>query len=195
MHSIKVEILKCSDIVLVGASTGGPGLIESIVSNLPQNFAASVVIAQHMDSLSLGSFAKRLERVGSLPVTFVNEEVEVKKCNIYLLSDTSILEQKDGKILLKPKRGSKGFYHPTIDDLFSSATTLSNIKITAILLSGIGADGAKGLLALKSAGHETIAQDEATSIVYGMPKAAAELGAATSTHSIDAIVTKIKGCV
>ncbi len=177
---------------IIGASTGGPGLIESIVSSLPMNFPASVVIAQHMDRLSLGSFAKRLERVGRLPVTFVDEKVSIEHGKVYLLSDTAIFEQSEKEIFVKADEKAEGFYHPTIDALFSSAAALLNIKITAILLSGIGADGAKGLLALKSAGHETIVQDEATSIVYGMPKAAAELGAACRIEPIDSIITKIK---
>lgn len=178
-------------IFLIGASTGGPGLIESIVSSLTTDIDLATVIAQHMDSCSLASFSKRLNRLSGLPSTLVDSRTILKKGHIYTLSDTTIISTEDNKKVLLPQKGG-GFYHPSIDTLFESAAALIDIKITAILLSGIGSDGAAGLLKLKEAGHKTIAQDEATSIVYGMPKAAAELGAATQIASIDEIISYIK---
>ena len=84
-----------------------------------------------------------------------------------------------------------GIYHPTIDELFFSAAELKKCEIHAYLLSGIGADGAKGLKALKDAGHYSVAQDEATSIVYGMPKSAKEMQATSAVLSIDEIIKDI----
>ncbi len=176
---------------MIGASTGGPGLIESIVESLPSRICPAVVIAQHMDRHSLGSFAKRLQRLGSVPVNLVDTRTLLKRGEIYVLSDTTALRMDGGRAVLVPESGS-GFYHPTIDRLFESATQIKGAAITAILLSGIGADGAKGMLKLKEAGHETIAQDEKSSIVYGMPKAAAEMGAASTIRPISEIVAEIR---
>jgi len=178
-------------IVLIGASTGGPGLIENIIKALPSSINVPIIIAQHMDSLSLKSFAKRLERIHKIEVCFVETSVPVISGKIYVLCDTTRLVDTPQGVFLEPYSEQKGFYHPTIDELFESATQLRGVSIVSYLLSGIGADGAKGMLCLKEKGHKTIAQDEKSSIVYGMPKSAYELGATTQICSINAIIEQI----
>ena len=181
--------------MLIGASTGGPGLIESIVSSLPSGMEAALVIAQHMDRISLESFAKRVGRISGLNSTLVTDRCLLEKGKIYILSDTALLHTKGGRIELAIEREKSGFYHPTIDRLFESAARIEGTAITAILLSGIGRDGAKGMHELKTAGHRTIAQDEKSSIVYGMPKAAAEMGAASIICPIEEIIAQISESV
>ncbi len=155
---------------------------------------ATVIVAQHMDPLSLDSFAKRLGRIGPTPVVLASDRTPLKRGHLYVLHDTALLRRREKSIILHPVEG-EGFYHPTIDTLFRSAAELKGIRIFAFLLSGIGADGAYGLLKLKEAGCTTIVQDEATSVVFGMPKAAAELGAALHTESIGRIATRIREIV
>ena len=178
-------------LILIGASTGGPGLIEKIITALPSSIDTPIIIAQHMDRLSLHSFAKRLQRLKGIEVFFVEESANIQKDAIYILSDTSHLVKTSYGLTLKVTSENEGFYHPTIDVLFESAASLKNIEIISYLLSGIGADGAKGMLQLKESGFQTVAQDEKTSIVYGMPKSALELGAAGEVLSLENIICKI----
>lgn len=178
-------------ITLIGASTGGPGLIEKIITQLPSSIESSIVIAQHMQKHFLSSFAKRLERISKLEVVLVEEKEALKRSKIYLLADSIQLKQTEDAIFLQ-KSHQESFYHPDIDMLFLSAAQLQDVAIKAYLLSGIGSDGAKGLLALKAQGAYTIAQDETSSIVYGMPKSACAIDAHCKVLSIDAIATEIK---
>ena len=177
-------------LTLIGASTGGPGLIEKIVESLPLEFRSPIIVAQHMDNVALSSFAKRLGRLKGHSVRLVESHMKMDGGSIFILSDTSHLLRRNGSIIVEPS-SDKGFFHPTIDTLFHSAASLENTEIMAVLLSGIGSDGAEGMKKLKNAGHLTIAQDEKTSIVYGMPKRAKEVGGAKKILSIDSIVKKI----
>ena len=145
-----------------------------------------------MDSLLLESFAKRLNRINKIiKVVFCNiSQIDIETNTIYLLNDTARLSQ-EASLQLKTIKNFSGIYHPTIDELFFSASKLKKYDIRSYLLSGIGADGAKGLKALKDAGNYCVAQDEKTSIVYGMPKSAKEIGATTDILSIDEIIKDI----
>lgn len=183
---------KPDKIVLIGSSTGGPGLLESILTSLKQSIDFTIVIIQHMDALSLSSFSKRLNRINPSEVIFVNKNMPIKKGKIYLLKDSSFLCQNQNGYHIELDTTKKSFYHPEVDRFFSSAAKLKGVEIITYLLSGIGADGAKGMLDLKNAGFKTVAQDEETSIVYGMPKSAYELGASTHVMSIEEIIRDIK---
>lgn len=178
-------------VILIGSSTGGPGLLEKIIKNLPEHICTPIIIAQHMDALSLHSFSARLHRLGKTPVKFVDTQTTLKTNEIYVLKDTTKLTLKNNQLTLEPINKVGYLYHPTIDELFISASGLSNVKITAYILSGIGADGAFGMQALHTKGALTIAQDEETSIVYGMPRAAKERNAVQEILSIDDIKNKI----
>lgn len=178
-------------IVLIGSSTGGPGLLESIIKNLPDQICTSIVIAQHMDALSLRSFASRLNRISNVSVKFIDAETSLQTNEVYVLQDTAKLVIKNNQLTLEPINKIGYLYHPTIDELFISASDLSQVDITAYILSGIGSDGAFGMQALKKRGALTIAQDEKTSIVYGMPRAAKESDAVKYVLSIDEICEKI----
>ncbi len=179
-------------LLLIGASTGGPGLIEKIVTSIDHSFDGSIIIAQHMDRVSLASFAKRLDRINiHTKVYFCEKSVQKIDTNsIYLFNKSAILKQ-NGLLVLEALKNYKGIYHPNINELFFSAADLKDCDIRAYLLSGIGADGAKGLLAIKKAGFICVAQDEQTSIVYGMPKIAKELNATSKIFSIEEIIRDI----
>ena len=184
--------LKPKKLILIGASTGGPGLLEKIVTSLDR-IDFTIIIAQHMDRLSLSSFAKRLNRISENEVIFVDRRVAIENSKIYLLEDTSHIVHEQSSYYLQKESESTSFYHPDIDIFFSSALIMKDIIVTAYLLSGIGKDGAKGMLALKKSHCRTVAQDEKTSIVYGMPKSAKEMDACGSVMSIDKIIADIKG--
>ena len=186
MNSLKPKL------AIIGSSTGGPGLLEQIVTSLSSKLNGSLIIAQHMDSLSLESFARRLNRINKVTeVVFCNaSQINIETNTIYVLNGTARLKEAMS-LQLQSVANFNGIYHPTIDELFFSAVEVQGYEIRAYLLSGIGADGAKGLKALKDAGHYCVAQDEATSIVYGMPRSAKEIGAASTVLSIDAIIKDI----
>ena len=182
---------KLKKLVLIGSSTGGPGLLEKIIGALTQQIDYSIVIAQHMHSLALASFAKRLDRLTPNEVVFVNKTTLLENGKIYLLEDSSCFQYR-GTLYLEKSPENKGFYHPDIDMLFFSAEDIRGIDVNVYLLSGMGQDGAKGMLTLKQKKFKTVAQDEATSIIYGMPKSAYEMGACDFVMSIDEIVQDIK---
>ncbi len=183
--------LKHNKLILIGSSTGGPGLIETIIRALPEKICGDIIIAQHMNTLSLKSFASRLNRITKIEVDFVTQKTTLNNNKIYVLSDNSILSNQNNINSITIQNDNNNFYHPTIDLLFNSAVNLSHIDISAYILSGIGRDGASGLLSLKNMGYECIAQDKDSSIVYGMPKAAFEANAVNSILSIDEISKKI----
>ncbi len=184
MNSLKPKL------ALIGSSTGGPGLLEQIITSFTKRVNGSIIIAQHMDSLLLESFARRLNRINKITeVVFCSDsQIDIKTNTIYLLNDTAKLKES---MQLQRVENFSGIYHPTIDELFFSAAKLKKYVIHAYLLSGIGADGARGLKALKDAGHYCAAQDEETSIVYGMPKSAKEIQAVSAVLSIDEIIKDI----
>ena len=176
--------------ILIGASTGGPGLIEKIIRSLPLEFRFPVIIAQHMDSIALNSFAKRLGRLKGHTVRLVDQCMKIEEGNVYILADTCCFVESNNSIVIEPS-SDKGFFHPTIDTLFNSAASLKHVEIIAILLSGIGSDGAEGMKKLKYSGYLTIAQDEKTSVVYGMPKRAKEIDGTQEILAIDSIAKLI----
>ncbi len=145
-----------------------------------------------MDKIAIASFAKRLNRINkTIEVVFCETSCEnINNNTIYLLNDTARLEQRNG-LTLQKINDFQGIYHPNIDELFFSASKIINYDIQAYLLSGIGSDGAKGLKALKDAGYYCVAQDEKTSIVYGMPKRAKEINAVSSVLCIEKIIKEI----
>ena len=182
-------------LLLLGASTGGPGLIEHIFDTLDSIKQGSMIIAQHMNSLALESFASRLHRLGSIEVICTKEQLtKIDDKKVYVLYDTSKIVEKSGELFIQ-KEMQTGFYHPTIDELFSSAARLpKTINIAAYLLSGIGDDGVAGLKELRQQRPDMkiVAQDEQTSKVYGMPRCAKEAGVCSAVLSINDIAHDIK---
>lgn len=180
-------------LLLIGASTGGPGHIEKILLSLPQNFSACVVIAQHIDKVFLDSMVKHLKNRTNLQIsTAVTNRCLLSSNIVFVHSHLVSITKKDQSLYLKSIE-SNSFYNPSIDELFLSVVNLSReYEILACLLTGIGDDGAKGLLALKKSSVHCIAESQKSSIVYGMPKAAYDIGATDEVLDIDEIVEKIK---
>ncbi len=182
-------------LVVIGASTGGPGLIEYIIGKL-QHINGSIIIAQHMDKLPLESFASRLGRIGDIEVVCAKDEktlIENKK--IYVLHDTSIITKEQNKKLYIEKNPNLGYYHPSIDHLLSSLVLHDELNFISIyILSGIGNDGMQGSCDIKNfiPRVKIVAQDEKSSKVYGMPRSLKEAGVCDMICSIDEIVDEIQ---
>ncbi|MCH8558162.1 MAG: chemotaxis response regulator protein-glutamate methylesterase [Balneolia bacterium] len=167
-------------LIAIGASTGGTKAIEMVLRDLPVNIPG-IVIVQHMPPVFTKSFADRLN---DLCMINVKEAVDgdLVQSGTALLAPGNfhmILEKKGAKYYVKIKQGPPvNFHRPSVDVLFNSVAKVAEKNATGIILTGMGNDGAKGLLEMKNKGASTYAQDEATSVVYGMPKEAAKLGAA-----------------
>ncbi len=177
-------------IAAIGASTGGPGAIAEILSALSADFPGACVIVQHMDSEFSGSLAGWLSRRSKLPVEIAAGGDFPKPGRVYVSrADANLGIARSGKFMYETYGGS-GVFCPSVDFFFKSLAS-ARAKGCAALLTGMGDDGAEGLLALKRAGWRTIAQDEATSAVYGMPKNAVRMGAASEILPLDKIGARI----
>ena len=170
-----------SKILLIGASTGGPGLIEQICRALPSGFPYAVCIVQHMPEHFTAAFTTRLDKVSTLPVVECKDHVELSNGTIYIARGGIHLhfaKKVTGKIMIREEKNKNDrFFQPSVDEMFESALKVfSGEQITAVLLTGIGDDGANGMVKIKKAGGFTIGESEETATVYGMPRAAYERG-------------------
>lgn len=183
-------------IVLVGVSTGGPGLIEQIVASLPLDYPQPVLIVQHMPEQFTLAFAERLARVTEMPVHHTSSNDEVLPGHIYLASGgvhLHLRKKTSGKVVTFDAKDKNGrFFQPAVDELFESALKVFPAeKIFAVLLTGIGDDGANGMVEIKNAGGYTVAESEETSTVYGMPKEAYDRGGVSQMMDFPDILKKI----
>jgi len=178
------------DIVVIGASTGGPSAIELIIKNLPTNFAVPVVIAQHMPERFIESFATRLKETTGLQVGVAVDGEQLLNRRIYLAPGcANVRIDTTGTIrtLKYVNDDYREFNRPSIDCLFESVADVYRDRAIGIILTGMGKDGVKGLSKIAAAGGLTIAQDAASSVVYGMPRVAYESRAATYQISLSEI--------
>lgn len=174
-------------VIAIGASTGGPSAISSILAALPANLPASIVIVQHIDHVFAEGLASWLAKQTTLKVRVAveGEKPQVGVVDIAATNDHLVL--RDNSTYGYTPQPLDLPYRPSVDIFFQSIVSLPAGSVIGVLLTGIGADGAAGLLRLRERGHHTIAQNEATSVVFGMPKAAIELGAAVEVLAADRI--------
>lgn len=169
------------DIIAIGASTGGPSAVEYIVCNIPRNLSIPVIIAQHMPDRFIETYAVRLANETGLPVSVAREGASLLPGHIYLAPGTSnirINNDDRSPVVQFVTDHYKEFNSPSVDCLFESVADVYGKRGIGVILTGMGKDGTAGLIKMKAAGALTIAQDEASSVVYGMPKAAFDSGAA-----------------
>jgi len=163
-------------VLVIGASTGGPRALQTLVPALPANLRLPVVIVQHMPAGFTASLAQRLDAISPLEVREAAEGDLLKPGRILVAPGGRHLEfEKDGTARLTDAPPVHGV-RPSVDVTLASLTRLYGARITAVLLTGMGRDGARGLKAIHDLGGDTFAEDETTCTVYGMPKAASELG-------------------
>ena len=183
-------------IVLIGSSTGGPGLIEQICSALPSNYKYPVCIVQHMPEQFTAAFATRLNRASSLPVHETSQNMEVLPGNVYVARGgvhMNFAKKTSGKIVIREDK-NKGnyFFQPCVDEMMKSALKVfDGPNIIGVLLTGIGDDGADGMVALKRAGAYTLGESEESATVYGMPKEAYDRGGVSKQLDFKDILKEI----
>lgn len=168
-------------IIVIGASVGGPRTLRTILSEIPKNFPVPILVVQHLNHLFMRQFATSLKNICKANVKIGMNNEEIKSGIIYLSPGDMHMQVivKDNKPCIRTYEGEPvNFCRPSVDVLFFSTARVYKEKTLGILLTGMGTDGASGLKAIKQEGGKTIAESEETSILYGMPKAAAESGAA-----------------
>ena len=171
-------------LVVIGASTGGPMALRVLLGELPAGFRAPVVVVQHIPAFFTGVLAAQLNRYCHLPVREA-EEGEILTAGVVYVAPGGyhFLPRTGLRIDLQKGKERPGEHCPSIDVAMESAARLLGARTAGVLLSGMGVDGAAGLLAIRRAGGRTFAQDEETSVVFGMPKRAIELGAAMTVST------------
>lgn len=164
------------DVVVIGASTGGPRALAEVLTQLPADFPAGVVIAQHMPPGFTRTLADRLDRRCALEVREAGDGEPIAPGTVLVgAGGAHITVQRRGKRLrVRVDDGPTELIHrPSIDRLFHSAAEACGSRAIGVVLTGMGDDGSRGLGALREAGSYTIAESESTAVIFGMPRAAA----------------------
>ena len=161
--------------VVIAASTGGPKALSEVVAHLPECLSAAVLIVQHMPGEFLVSLARRLSQLGPLPVTVARNEETVMSGHVYVApGDRHMTVSMRGTrpVILTDAGPAVCGVRPSADPLFASAARVFGENVVGVVLTGMGRDGSDGLRAVRAAGGGAIVQDRASSIIYGMPRAA-----------------------
>ncbi|MGE0666737.1 MAG: chemotaxis-specific protein-glutamate methyltransferase CheB [Sphingomonadales bacterium] len=177
-------------LIAIGASTGGPHAVSEIIGGFPAALPAAVIIVQHVDEHFASGLAEWLTRRCGRPVRPALESDRLARGQILIAAGPDHLVIGPGGRLAYTPEPRDSSYKPSVDAFFHSAARRRGLKGCGVLLTGMGRDGADGLLAMRRAGFHTIAQDRQTSVVWGMPKAAAEIGAAVEILPLSAIGPK-----
>lgn len=180
-------------VIVIGASTGGPKALLHLIQSLPPQITIPILIVQHMPKGFTSHFANRLNEFTTNQVYEATDGMHLEKA-IYLAPGDYHMELEDGLIKLNQAAKMHGT-RPAVDYLFKSAAKQYGSQVTAILLTGMGRDGAEGMAMVKKMGGYNIVQDEATCVVYGMPKSAMALKVVDEKLSLAAIGTKLKQLV
>jgi two-component system, chemotaxis family, protein-glutamate methylesterase/glutaminase len=184
-------------IVLVGASTGGTQAIEALLTRLPADIPPMLIV-QHMPPLFTKAFAERLDRTCAMRVIESAGGEAVEPGTVYIApGDHHLVVERHGlKLKTALREGPPVHYQrPAVDVLFHSAARLQGIPMVAAILTGMGADGADGMVALRQAGAETLAEDEQSCVVFGMPKEAIARGGACHVVTLFHMPAMILECL
>jgi two-component system chemotaxis response regulator CheB len=180
-------------LVLIGASTGGPGQIEKIVEALPQLFNTSIIIAQHMAVGFMGSFAKRLQEHSQSPLSLAENNAPMQSGNIYICAAKTTLANNNSEFSFSQEPLPKHSFNPDINLLFNSIVPFAqNFEILSVILTGIGSDGGEGCRALGDKGCQCLTETEQSAIVDGMPSRARVEVANIKVQNINEIINTIK---
>jgi two-component system chemotaxis response regulator CheB len=166
---------RASAVVAIAASTGGPKALSEVVAHLPEHLGAAVLIVQHMPGDFLVSLAKRLSQLGPLPVSVACNDEALMNGHIYLAPGDrhmSVAMRDNGPVIRIEDGPAICGVRPSADPLFASVARTFGTNVVGVVLTGMGRDGSDGLRAIRAAGGGAIVQDRASSIIYGMPRAA-----------------------
>ncbi len=181
-------------LIVVGVSTGGPSTLEAVLSALPATLSVPMVIVQHMPEHFTRQLAQRLDRHCALPVQEAVDGARLLPGTVWIARGGHHCEvvRADGALYLRLHSGSYvQFCRPSVDVLFQSAAQACPGRTLGVVLTGMGRDGAEGAALLRQTGCDILAQDEATSVVYGMPRAIYERGLASEVVALPDMVDRL----
>jgi two-component system chemotaxis response regulator CheB len=167
--------------IAIGSSTGGPNALKIILTRLPSDFPASIVVSQHMPRGFTASFAERLNGLARIEVKEAQDGDVVERGKVLICpGGHHMLFRKKGKRVIATIKQSKDSdrYIPSIDAMMSSASEIFGSRMMGIVLTGMGNDGTSGMMEIKKKGGYTIAESEETAVVFGMPSEVISAGAA-----------------
>lgn len=179
-------------VVVLAASTGGPQTLMRLVPNFPSNFPGAILLIQHMPGAFTSKFSQQLAEVSSLSIKEAEQGELMKPGTMYVCPGSHHLRvSPTGRITLDDGPRIAG-YRPCADLAMETVASFAGSMATAVVLTGMGGDGSRGVRAVKNAGGYIVAQDEATSVIFGMPSEAIKTGAVDSVLGIDAIYGAIE---
>lgn len=187
------QIVSTHKVIAIGASTGGTQAIETVLRGLPAN-TPGIVIVQHMPAHFTATFAERLNQCCPMQVREArNGDAVVSGVALVAPGDRHMLMARSGARYLVRLKDGPAVHHqrPAVDVLFTSVATSVGRNAVGVILTGMGADGAKGLLMMRQQGAHTLAEDESTSVVFGMPREAIQLGAAVDVIPLPQVAQTI----
>ncbi|AWN47052.1 chemotaxis response regulator protein-glutamate methylesterase [Methylobacterium terrae] len=183
-------------IVLVGASTGGPPALTALLGELPADFPWPIVVAQHMPATFTGPLARRLDGLSALAVQEVTGPVPLAPGRVFIGRGDAdvIVVRRPGGLMAAPAPARADYpWHPSVDRLVESALDLvPPARLIGVLMTGMGRDGARAMAELRRRGGRTIAEAEATAVVWGMPGELVRAGGAEVVAPLDAIAAELR---
>ncbi len=182
-------------LVIIGVSTGGPATLEEILPNLPADFSVPIIIAQHMPAGFTRSFAKRMNNLCALEVVEADKPMPLEPGFVYIGMGGAdvVVARRSGRLMVLPKPESREhLWHPSVEVLGRSVLEHCEAEyVIAVMLTGMGNDGADAFTKIKKQGGRTIAESEDSAVVFGMPKELIENGGATLVLPADKIVNQL----
>lgn len=180
--------VKC---IVIGASTGGPRALMNLVKDIPKELNIPMIIVQHMPAGFTHSFAKRLNQEAQVSVVEAENGMKLQKGTIYLAPGDYHLRIVAQRIVLEHTLAKRHGVRPAVDFLFESAADDFKTALVAVILTGMGSDGTAGMKKIKALGGYNIAQDEGSSVVFGMPRQAIEAGVVDEVMSLQALSKRL----
>ncbi|HGM5579680.1 TPA: chemotaxis response regulator protein-glutamate methylesterase [Pseudomonas putida] len=186
----RVPARRCG-LVAIGSSAGGPAALEVLLKALPRDFPAAIVLVQHVDQVFAAGMAEWLSGVSGLPVRLAREGEPPQPGQVLLAGTNHHIRLLQNGQLAYTAEPVNEIYRPSIDVFFESVARFWRSEAVGVLLTGMGRDGAQGLKLMREQGFLTIAQDQQSSAVYGMPKAAAAIQAAVEIRPLERIAGRL----
>jgi len=186
-HTAPAPRRKSYRLVAIGTSTGGPVALQRVLTQLPANFPAPIVLIQHMPAAFTKAFAERLDKLCKIRVKEA-EDGDLLRPGLALLAPGGKQMMIDGRGAIRILPGDERLhYRPCVDVTFGSAAKAFHDKVLAVVLTGMGADGREGARMLKQSGSQVWTQDEASCVIYGMPMAVAKANLSDAVYGLDDI--------
>ncbi len=192
LSSRSVSVTRGTKLIAIGCSTGGPQALFEIIPTIPADCPAGIVIVQHMPSSFTKPFAERLNNLCALEVREAVDGDEVKPGRVLVapggMQFRVVKKTITTSVVKLAPNYEKHAHAPSVDIMLQSVAALFGERSIGVILTGMGHDGLDGMKAIKAVGGRTVAQDEASSVVYGMPKAVVEAGCAEKVVSLSKVI-------